>query len=201
MTDGGASDRPTLPPTTGPAAVPLVAFEDLPAPLAELLRPRYERLGYLGGFFSSAAHQPEALAAFVNFSEASKGALPEDLVEVIAITAATLLGNDYERHQHERLSVRLGLGRPFVAEVERLHPEEADLTDLQRLVQRYVLAALPPPSDAARPALERLVQAIGVESAVAVVLVAARYAAHSVVVGSVGVDPPVPSIWEDGFGE
>ncbi len=38
------------------------------------------------------------------------------------LTTATLMENAYERNQHERLCVRLGLGREWIREVERLAP-------------------------------------------------------------------------------
>jgi alkylhydroperoxidase family enzyme len=183
-------------------AVPPIGFDDLPAELAELLRPRYERLGYLGGFFQCAAHQPETLAGFVRFSEAAKDDLPANLVELIALTAARMLHNPYEANQHERLAVRLGLGRDWVESVETLLPDRSGLSAREALVQRYVLAALPVCGRGAETAglVAELVEELGVPETVAVVLLAARYLAHSLVVNSLGVEPPVPSIWEDGFG-
>lgn len=183
-------------------AVPPISYEELPAELADLLRPRYERLGYLGGFFQCAAHQPETLAGFIMFSEAAKDGLPENLVELIAITAAKVLDNPYEANQHERLAVRLGLGRDWVGKVEALSPERSRLSPSETLVQRYVLAAVPSCGRGAdvAPLVAELVDQLGVAAGVAVLLLAARYLAHSLVVNSLGVEPPVPSIWEDGFG-
>jgi len=34
-----------------------------------MLRPRVERLGYLGEFFRYTAHQPQALISFLDFTE------------------------------------------------------------------------------------------------------------------------------------
>lgn len=177
--------------------VPRLALDELDPALADDLRPRVERLGYLGEFFRCAAHQPEALRAFVAFSEASKAGLPPELVEVIALTASTRLGNDYERHQHERLAVRLGLGRDWVATVERLRTD--DLGGDAALVQRYVLAALDRGGHDVGDELTSVVDALGPAGAVAVTLVLARYAAHALVANSLALAPPVPSIFEDGF--
>ena len=66
------------------------------------MRPRVERLGYLGEFFQCAANVPDALLAFDVFTAALKRALPDRVTEVVALTVATRLGNAYERHQHER---------------------------------------------------------------------------------------------------
>lgn len=171
-------------------------FDELDPALAEALRPRVERLGYLGDFFRYTAHQPEALRAFIDFTEASKAGLSAELVEVIALTAATRLGNDYERHQHERLAVRLGLGRDWVTAVERLEPEVLD--GEAGAVQAYLLAALDHDGFGVDDKLDAVVDALGAAGAVAVMLVAARYAAHALVVNSLGLAPPVPSIFEDG---
>lgn len=181
------------------SAVPAIAFDDLDLSLRETLRPRYERLGYLGEFFARTAHQPAALEAFVEFTEAARAALPDRLAEVVALTVACALGNDYERNQHERLAVRLGLGRDWVARVERLDPAAAGLTAEERCVQRWVLAALADAGRGAQPAVDALVRELGTDTAVAVLLLGARYIAHAHIVNSLGIDPPVPSIFVDGF--
>ena len=48
------------------------ALEQMDAELAAMLRPRVERLGYLGEFFRCTAHQPEALKHFLGLTEALK---------------------------------------------------------------------------------------------------------------------------------
>lgn len=165
--------------------------------LAERLRPRVERLGYLGEFFRCTAHQPDALLAFVEFTESGKDGLSPRLVELIALTAAAALGNDYERNQHERLSVRSGFGREWVERVERLVPDELDGDE--RAVQRYVLAALERHGRDVGSELDDVVTRLGPAPAVAVMLVLGRYATHALVVNSLALEPPVPSIFEDGF--
>ncbi len=182
--------------------IPRLAYEDLPPGLAEALRPRVERLGYLGEFFRVAAHQPRALEAFVDFTEAAKEGLPKRLVETVALTCAVRLGNAYERNQHERLSVRLGFGRDWVAAVERLAPDTAPLLEPEeRAVQRYLLAALDSHGhgEAAQDGFADLVMCLGHAHAVAVLLVAGRYLVHALVVNTLALAPPVPSIFEDGF--
>jgi hypothetical protein len=54
-------------------------FDELEPQLAELLRPRVERLGYLGEFFKCMAHQPNALRYFTELTEDLKDALPDKL--------------------------------------------------------------------------------------------------------------------------
>lgn len=123
--------------------VPRLDFDELEPRLADALRARVDRLGYLGELFRCAGHQPDALRAFVEFTEAAKGGLPKNLVEVIALTAARWMGNDYERNQHERFAVRQGFGREWVASVEKLDPAgDGVMSETERSVQRYVLGAL-----------------------------------------------------------
>jgi AhpD family alkylhydroperoxidase len=97
-----------------------IALEDMPPDLQELLRPRVERLGYLGEFFQRAAHQPDALAAFHRWTEALKDALPFRVVEAIALTVATQTGNNYERVQHEHLALAGGMSREEIVALERM---------------------------------------------------------------------------------
>jgi alkylhydroperoxidase family enzyme len=181
-------------------AIPPIDFEDLPPPLADVLRPRVERLGYLGEFFRRAAHQPAALHAFQEFTEAGKAALGERLTEVVALTASMVLGNRYERNQHERLSVRQGRGRDWVAAVERLGPGGVSvLREDERDAQEVVLAVLRDRGRGARAVVEAYAERYGGAAAMALLLVIARYAAHAAVVNALELQPPVPSIFEDGF--
>ena len=188
-----------------PPAVPPIGIDRLPEPLATVLRPRVERLGYLGEFFQRTAHQPGALLAFHGFTEAAKQALGPGLTELVALTLATELGNDYERHQHERLSVRSGRGRAWVAAVERCQPADAALLDQQeRLAQAVALAAVrdagPARGRQLRPLVDGYAGRYGAAAAVALLFVVGRYLAHTVVVDALGIEPPVPSVFEDGFG-
>ena len=179
------------------SSIPRLELDEMDPRLVEQLRPRVERLGYLGEFFRCTAHQPDVLGAFVDFTESSKDALPSRLVELIALTVACELDNEYELHQHERLSVRLGFGRDWVERVERLAPEE--LEGEEQIVQRYVLEALVDLGDRARDDLSAVVDALGPAGAVAVMFVLGRYVTHTLIVNSLELRPPVPSIFEDGF--
>ncbi len=180
--------------------IPRLEFDDLDEGLAQALAPKYERLGYLGEFFKCMGHQPQGLRAFIDFTEIGKGALPDKLVELIALSVATKLKNDYERNQHERLSVRLGFGRDWVAAVEELAPDRAKgLDDTERLVQRYVIEAVERHGRDTTAVLEPMIEALGHEQAVAALMVIGRYVTHALIVNSLAIAPPVPSIFEDGF--
>lgn len=181
-------------------AIPRLEYEQLDPELAAVLAPRVKRLGYLGEFFRVAGHQPAALRGFVEFTESAKSGLDKRLVELLALTVAGHFGNQYERNQHERLSVRLGFGRDWVRAVEQLDPDNAPgLTDVERLVQRFALASARSHGRAGQREFDGIVEGLGPQAAVAALLVISRYVAHAYMVNTLEIEPPVPSIWEDGF--
>ncbi len=183
-----------------PSSLPRLEFSDLPADLAASLEPRVQRLGYFGEFFKCAAHHPEALAAFNALTEAGKEALPDRLAEVIALTCTAWMGNDYERNQHERLCVRLGFGRDWVAAVNSLAPDvDSPLTKAERSIQRLTLTVLETRGNAASGLFDELVQSLGPRPAIATLMVLGRCVAHSLIVNTLRLEPPVASIFEDGF--
>lgn len=182
------------------SSLPRIEFADLPAALAANLEPRVKRLGYLGEFFKCAAHQPHALASFIEFTETSQEGLSKRLIEVIALTSAACMDNAYERNQRERLCIRLGFGRDWVAAVNALQPEaDSPLTLEERSVQHLTLTVLGTHGRSAGPLFEEAVQRLGPRLAVAVLMVIARCAAHGLIVNTLALEPPVPSIFEDGF--
>ena len=181
--------------------IPRLQLDDMRPDLAEYLTPRVRGLGYLGELFQVCAHAPDTLLDFMRFTESLKGALPDNLAEVAVLTTATLMENAYERNQHERLCVRLGLGREWVREVERLQPDAAALlSDAERAVQRYVQASVQTRGLRASTEFEALAALLPADQAVAIAMLAGRYITHALVVNTFGLQPPVPSIWEDGFG-
>src|SRR6266404_617765 len=117
--------------------VPRLELGALAPALADALRPRVERLGYLGEFFQCAGHQPQALLSFMAFTDALKEALPDNVTEVVALTVAARMGNDYERHQHEQLCRRLGFADQWIREIVSLRPDESPaLQEPERLIQQ-----------------------------------------------------------------
>ena len=177
-----------------------LGLDEMAPELAEKLAPRVARLGYLGEFFACAGHQPQALAGFIDFTEALKQTLPARLTQLCALSVAGELGNVYERNQHERLALRLGLERAWVAAVNARDPDAAsglDATD--RAAQRLALAMVRRSGRGVACELEDVIDRIGDEQAVGVLLVIARYVAHALFVNALEIRPPVPSIFEDGF--
>jgi alkylhydroperoxidase family enzyme len=178
--------------------IPRLSPEEMPPELARHLRPRVERLGYLGEFFRCAAHQPRALLSFMAFTDDLKEALPDRLTELVALTVSGAMGNDYERVQHERLSLKLGFGEAWIREAEAVSPVGSGalalgLTEDERAVQRLVLALVERKGHNTRVELEAVVRAIGAPPAVAVLLLAGRYVTHALMANALALAPPVAS--------
>jgi hypothetical protein len=183
---------------TAPVTLTPLTFDELDSELADVLRPRVERLGYLGDFFGHMGRQPAAVAHFERFTLSLRAALPARLAETVAVTVATRLGNDYERHQHEHLAVRSGLDPAWVADVERCTPDDPGvrLEPAERCCQRYVLAAVDRLGQDCGPLLDAVTAATDATTATAVVLLTARFIAHAVVSRTCELEAPVPSIFE-----
>lgn len=176
--------------------IPRIQLADMPAPLAEALRPRVERLGYLGEFFQCAANVPEPLLAFQQLTESLKTALPDRVTEVVALTVATHLQNDYERHQHERLCRTLGFADDWISAVECCAPTGmAALDATDAAVQTLTLVVLTTHGHRAGAALDAVAERLGPAAAMAVLMLIGRYVTHALVVNALALKPPVPSIF------
>jgi len=181
--------------------IPRLSAEQMPRELAERLRPRVERLGYLGEFFRCAAHQPRALLSFMALTDDLKEALPDRVTEVVALTVAAALDNAYERVQHERLCLELGFGEAWVREVlaGARAGEAADAaaggqrSAPEQLVQRLTRALLERQGHGVARELDAVVAVLGPAAAVAVLMLVGRYVTHALMVNALALAPPVPS--------
>lgn len=188
--------------TSTPLEVPVRGLPDRPGPvrpvdaaaisgpLRDALAPRTRRLGYLGAFFAYAARQPAALRGFVEFSEALKEALPDDVAEVVALAVSAASGNDYERTQHERLSARLGYSPEWIRAVQQRSAGN-ELTTAQAAALRLVDAMLRDTGRGVRSELATVVELLGEETAVGVLLLVGRYVAHAHVANALELTSPV----------
>lgn len=174
--------------------IPRLSMAELDPQLSEMLRPKVERLKYLGEFFQCTGHQPEALMSFYKLTEDLKEALPDNLTELVALSCAAFMGNAYERVQHERLSLKLGFSEAWVREALRLTPDESsELSATEKLVQKLTLAVLERRGHNTSAELEAVVEAIGHQQAVAVLLLVGRYVMHALVANCLALEPPVTS--------
>lgn len=174
--------------------IPRLSYEQLDPQLAEMLRPKVERLKYLGEFFQCAGHQPRALMSFHQLTEDLKHALPDNLTELVALSVAAVMGNDYERVQHERLSLKLGFGEEWVRAVLALAPDApGELSQAERLAQKLTLALVERRGHDTASETDALVEGVGHEQAVGVLMLVGRYMMHALIANCLALEPPVAS--------
>lgn len=180
--------------------VPRLAFEELDEALKSRLAARVQRLGYLGEFFQSTAHLPTPLGHFIDYTESLKALAPKNLCEVAIISVAQMRGNAYELHQHERLCLKSGFSRDWIAAVEACEPDATDLlAPTERAVQTYAMAVVRQDPDASMLRFGELVGLLGVDTALALMMIVGRYVAHSAMIDSLGIKANVKSIWAPDF--
>jgi alkylhydroperoxidase family enzyme len=180
------------------ARIPPLGLDNMPANLAQYLNDtKVKRLGYLGEFFQCTAHNPEVLLSFMQFTDALGKAVPKNFAEIGALTVAGAMENAYERNQHERLCEKLGFTREWIAAVNRLQPERAsELSEAERAVQGYALAAIARRGVGVRQEFEAMLNHLTAAQAMAIVMYVGRYVCHALVVNTLELRPPVPSIFE-----
>lgn len=178
-------------------AIPRLEMDQLREDLAQYLGPRVKRLGYLGELFKCAGNAPGVILTFMHFTDALKEALPDRLTELGALTVASFMENRYERNQHERLSEKLGFPREWIAEVNRLEPQAATtMTEVEKTAQAYALKALRTRGLDVEAEFGALAAQLPASEAMAFVMLIGRYVTHAVVVNTLKLEPPVPSIFE-----
>lgn len=178
------------------AEIRRLAFGELDPALRAALAAKVDRLGYLGEFFAVGGHQPAAMLAFHEFTESLKVALPDELTEVVALTCATELGNDYERSQHEQLAGRLGFGTGWIAAAVG-RGDEANLSEAARGARALALAVLADHGHGAAGRLSAATALLGERVAVGLLLLVGRYAAHAAVSNCLELRAPVPFVLAD----
>lgn len=173
-------------------------MDELEPRLREALRPRVERLGYLGEFFKCAGHSPDVLRHFMEMTEALKKAVPDRITETVALTVAVKTGNAYERNQHERLCIKLEFGHDWIRSVELLDPDCQELmSKSERIVQSYTLAAIQSMGNNCESEFNQVLDVLKTSEAVGVLMLVGRYLTHAVAVNTLGLSPPKPSIFEE----
>jgi len=174
--------------------IPRLSFSELDPQLAELLRPKVERLNYLGEFFQCTGHQPRALISFYTLTEDLKAALPDNLTELVALTVAVKMNNAYERVQHERLALKLGFSERWVREIISLEAKaRGELSEMELLVQQLALAVLERDGHDTKTELEEVIKAIGHKETIAVLMLVGRYVMHALIANTLALKPPVSS--------
>jgi alkylhydroperoxidase family enzyme len=169
-----------------------MAHEQMGAELQSLVAARIERLGYLGEFFQVAAHQPDALAAFIRFTEELKAALPWRLVETVALTVASETANGYERVQHERLALRLGMRDDEVRAIVAGRLDDR-FSGAERAAAELARGIVHSHGQGCSALFEALLDLTDDATAVGCAMTAARYLAHAAMANTWELVVPVSS--------
>lgn len=175
------------------ASTPRLTYSELPPDLQRRLAAKVERLGYLGEFFQVAASQPRALAHFIDFTEELKEKLEPGLVEAIALSVAAATGNAYERVQHERLALKLGMSPAWVRGMVAGATEDGEFGPDEQAAAALAREVVAARGAACTESYERLCELSGPSVAVACLMTATRYLAHATMANTWGLRPPVDS--------
>jgi hypothetical protein len=124
--------------------------------------------------------------------------LPADLTETAALTIAATTGNAYERAQHERLSKRLGFPDEWIASLVGPEPEPPGLSDAQADTRGLSLAMVDRDWERAESRLASLVARVGEQQAIGVLMLIARYLAHSAISNTLHLVAPETASAGDG---
>ncbi len=183
--------------TIGPELIPRIDYEDFAADNKESLRTKVERLGYCGEIWQIGANVPQSMFQFCELTEALKDEIEIKVVELVALTAAGVMGNTYERNQHERLAHKLGFGREWIAQVNQLQAEPGGhMSDGECAVQKFAMAAIYRRGHDCAELFKDVIAAVGPEQATGILLSVGRCLMHAIFRNTLGLEPPVASLFE-----
>ena len=187
--------------TIGPDLIPRIDFEDFAANLKESLRPKVERLCYCGEIWRIGANVPQSMFQFCELTEALKDEIEPKLVELVALTTAGVMGNSYERNQHEGLADKLGFGRQWIAQVNQLQAEPGGhMSDGEGAVKKFAMAAIYRRGHDCQGLFKDVIAAVGPAQATGILLSVGRCLMHAIFRNTLGLEPPVASLFEDDEG-
>ena len=177
--------------------IPRVAWEEFPTDLKAALKPKVDRLGYCGEIWQVGANVPKSMLSFCNLTEDLKDEIPMKLVELTALTVAGVMGNEYEKNQHEQLADKLGYGRDWIADVNKLNPAESKtLSPDEQKVQKFIIAAIYRRGHDSKALFEDAARGIGARAATGVLLSIGRCIQHAIFRNVLELAPPVKSLFE-----
>lgn len=178
-------------------ALPRLSFDESDPRIQELLKPVVDRLDYYGEFFQVVANHPDALLKFMEYTGAVKAPLDANVNELLALTVCSRCpGGEYERIQHERLSLKSGFAKEWIGELTgEIVTAESQLDGTEMKLRELAIAVVDGKDATAE--LNAVVEALGPERTVAVMLQITRFQAISTLGRVFGMTLPVPSIFED----
>ncbi len=184
---------------SGSDLIPRIPYEEFEPGLKESLRPKVERLGYCGEIWQIGANVPKSMLSFANFTEDLKLEMPQKIVELVSLTVAGVMGNVYERNQHEQLSEKLGYGREWIAAVNKLEGDAASaLSEEERKIQKFVIASIYRRGMDSKALFEDMARLVGPKTATGILISVGRCVTHAIFVNVLDLEPPVTSIFEKG---
>jgi len=175
-------------------------FADIGDDLQKLFQPTVDRLGYFGDFFRYGSHAPDVLSGFMKLSVALKGAIPDDINETVALTVCQAMDFPYERIQHERLALKLGLDRDWIAAMVG-RPSTAEITPLQQAARDLSIAIVEGRHDVASDAADRIAGLASLGLAVALLFQATRFQQVCAIGRTLGMQLALPSIFDSNEGQ
>lgn len=173
-----------------------LSLEQVEPALRVELEPTVARLGYFGEFFQVFGAVPGAVTAFMGYTKAVKAPLADSENEVLALTVCSALGDSYERIQHERLSMRLGLDIGWIAAAEgRTGANMARLNVEETALRELALAIIATHGKGCRTAVAVATSAVGGQKTAAALLQVTRFMSIATLCNALELSLPVPSVF------
>lgn len=173
-----------------------LSLEDVEPALRAELEPTVARLGYFGEFFQVFSAVPGAVLTFMGYTKAVKAPLADSENEVLALTVCAALGDSYERIQHERLSVRLGLDSAWIAAAEGR--DGADMTRLsveETALRELALVVVATHGKGCRAKVAGAAAVLGPQKTAAALLQITRFMSIATLCSALELSLPVPSVF------
>ena len=179
-----------------------LSLDEIAPELRAELEPTVARLGYFGEFFQVFSAVPGAVSAFMGYTKAVKAPLADSENEVLAqtVSASTsfcaALGDSYERIQHERLSVRLGLSTDWIAAAEgRAGADMACLSVEEAALRELALAVSGAHGKDCQTAVAAAAAILGAQKTAAALLQITRFMGIATLCNALELSLPVPSVF------
>ncbi|MEQ8830215.1 MAG: carboxymuconolactone decarboxylase family protein [Alphaproteobacteria bacterium] len=180
---------------------PRLDFDASDPQVQALLKPVVERLGYYGDFFQVVCHLPDALVAFMDYTGTVKSPLTMRQNEVLALSTCTAAGGDYERIQHERLALKSGLDKDWIAELTgHASPKPSTLSEEDAALRDLAVAVVSRDGRAVGTEIDIVNLLLGPEKTVAVILQITRFQMISTLNKMFAMTLPVASIFDQAEG-
>ncbi len=158
--------------------------------------------------FALADHllKPESYTYLPKFFEKKRDLL-QDMLRPSSLKPISCEGTYFQLMDYSSISQKDDLSfckdltmQHGVAAVNGLAPDtQSVMSGDERRLQELVLCVLDSNGKDASKLFEEHVERIGAEQAMAILMVIGRYVVHGLIVNTLALEPPVPSIFDDGF--